>query len=745
MLAASTRTAPFVYRRPGSAVPRLLAGQLVSANYFSLLGVPASRGRLLTSEDDELDRPSAVAVISDGFAGRIFGSADSGLGQSIRVNNVIVTVVGVTPPGFGGLWSDAEPDMWLPIALQRQLHYANNSSVYGPIGPDQAWARTDLVAWLNVFGRVPRAARAQVAPILEATNQQAVRDLTATFTDPRSRRSMEAHRLVVEPFAQGFSGLRARFGDALFALSALVVLVLLATCANLANLLLARAAGRERDISIRVSLGATTSRLVRQYLTESLTLGFIGGIAGLVSGFWCSRLLAHEVLGKEGSLPPVFSLDRRVLLFTIGTSLLTAVAFGLFPARRAIRAGRTAASDMTQRLAVGHAGIGAMRSLVMAQVALSAAIVFAALLFGRTLVNFMRIDPGFAIDRHVTASFDSISSGYTTSQMPDLARSVVAAARRIPGVISAAASRCGLIGGCSSSSGFHIGNRDDRRGVTLNENWITPRYFETVGIRFVAGRDFDDHDLPGGASVAIINESIARSCFPGQDPIGRRLGSSALDIEIVGIVTDARTQSLHDLPVPMVYFPIGQSGPGLQSVALTSLDVRTAGDPAGVASQLRDAIQQAEPNLLLSGVGVMSARVKRDLSRERVIAYLAIGFGALTVLLASLGLYGVLSYTVARRTQEIGVRLALGARRGEILRLILGQSARVTSVGIAVGILCSMGTARYLSRLLFGVTPTDAATFIAVGGVFAIVTLTAALVPARRAMTIDPVVALRRE
>jgi len=745
MLAASTRTAPFVYRRAGSAVPRLLVGQLVSANYFETLGVRASRGRVLTPEDDQLDRPSPVAVVSEGFAGRIFGSADASLGQSIRVNNVIVTVVGVTPPGFVGMWSDAQPDMWLPIALQQLLHYANNSSGYGPVEPGQPWARTDLVAWLNVFGRIPRAVRARITPLLEATNQRAVRDLAATFVDPKSRRTMEAHRLVVEPFAQGFSGLRSRFGDALFALSALVVLVLLATCANLANLLLARAAERERDISIRVSLGATTSRLVRQYLTESLTLGLVGGIAGLLAGFWCSRLLAHEVLGEDGSLPPVFSLDRRVLLFTAGISLVTAVAFGLFPARRAIRAGRTAASDMTQRLAVGGAGIGAMRSLVMAQVALSAAIVFAALLFGRTLVNFMRIDPGFAIDRHVTASFDSITSGYTAAQMPELARRLVAAARLIPSVTSAAASRCGLIGGCSSSSGFHIGSEDDQRGATLNENWITPGYFRTVGIRMVAGRDFDDHDTPAGARVAIVNESIARRYFPGQNPIGRRLGFSDLDTEIVGVVTDARTQSLHDLPVPMVYFPIGQNGPGLLSVALTSLDVRTAGDPAAVAGQLREAIQQAEPSLLLSGVDVMSARVKRDLSRERVIAYLAIGFGALTVLLASLGLYGVLSYTVARRTQEIGVRLALGARRGEILRLILGQSVRVTAMGIVIGILGSMGTSRYLSRLLFGVRPNDATTFIVVGGLFAIVTLTAALVPARRAMTIDPVVALRRE
>jgi predicted permease len=384
-----------------------------------------------------------------------------------------------------------------------------------------------------------------------------------------------------------------------------------------------------------------------------------------------------------------------------------------------------------------------MRSLVVGQLALSIVLVSAAILFGRTLISFMRIDPGFAVDRLVTVSFDPISSGYKGDELPALARRLVESASAVPGVIASSASTCGLIAGCSSSGGFRVEGAGDE-SVSLHVNWVSQRYLATTGIPLVAGREFSDRETANSPRVALINESIARRYFPAQNPIGKRLGPSGLDIEIVGVVGDARTQSLHDMPVPMVYFPIDQK-PANQQPTLTNLDVRIAGAPAVIETALRQAIRQSEPNLLVGDIGSMSRRLSRDLTRERVVAYLAFAFGTLTLLLASLGLYGVLSYGVARRTQEIGVRMALGAQRAEVLTLVGGQSARLTIMGMALGLLATWVATRYLSGMLFGVTPLDPATFLLVSAAFIVVTMLASYIPARRATNVDPLIALRCE
>jgi predicted permease len=744
-LAAVTRSSRFVVRLRGAAEARYLQAQLVSARYFATLGVSAARGRVLTADDLRLDQVTPVAVVSDGFWKRALGASDAAIGQTISVNGVSVTVVGVAPPRFSGMWTDSEADLWLPLTLQPALRYQNNSSSYGRIDNDRSWHTQDLIAWLNLVARVVPADLLRVTPLLQAANRQGLAELAGAFPDPRSRESMLAHTLVVESFSHGFSGLRARFSDALFALSAMVALVLLVTCANIANLLLARAAGRARDLGLRISLGATTGRLVRQCLTESVVLALLGGTAGVLLGDCASGFLARQVLGTSNQLPQVFSPDARVLAFGIGLSLVTAILFGLAPALRAIAAGRTAALGTSQRLAVGQATIRGMRSLVVGQLALSVVVVFAAMLLGRTLVNFVRIDPGFSTDRLVTASFDAATSGYAPVQMPALARRLVAAARTVPGVTSASASRCGLVAGCSSSSGFRIERAEEN--VSLYNNWVGPRYFVTVGIPLVSGREFDERDTEHSPRVAIVNESVAGRYFQGQSPIGRRLGFSQPDTEIVGVVRDARTQTLHGQPVPMVYFPIDQidQKAAIVQTALTNLDVRVAGDAGRAVSAVRDAIRRAEPGLLLGDVGAMSVRLSRDLSRERIVAYLASGFGVLTLLLGSLGLYGVLSNAVARWTQEIGLRMALGARRLEVMALVAGQSVRLIGVGVALGLFGAAVAARYLSRMLFGVTPLDPATFLAVVIAFALVTALASYVPARRATRVDLLVALRCE
>jgi predicted permease len=741
-LAAVTRGSRFVVRLPGAREPQYLRAQLVSARYFATLGVPAARGRVLTPDDVRPDQISPVAVVSDGFWKRFLGGSDLAIGQTIVVNGVSVTVVGVAPPWFFGLWTDSEADVWLPLTLQRALHYQNNSSSYGRVDEDGSWLAQDLIAWLNLVARIAPADRPRVRPRLEAANRQGLEDVAATFQNPRNRTSMLAHTLAVEPLSHGFSGLRARFSDALFALAGMVALVLLVTCFNVASLQLARAAGHARDMRIRISLGATTARLVRQCLTESLVLALLGGTAGVLLSRSASGVLAHQVLASSSALPRVFAPDARVLVFAAGLSLATAVMFGLAPALRAIEAGRTAAAGTSQRLAVGQATMRGMRALVVAQLALSVAVVFAAMLLGRTLVNFMRIEPGFSTDRLVTVSLDVVTSGYAQDQMPALARRLVAAARTVPGVTSAAASRCGLVAGCSSSSGFRIERRED--AVSLFENEVSPGYFATVGIPLVAGREFGELDTERSPRVAIINETIARKYFRGENPVGRRLGYSQPDTEIVGVVRDARTQTLHDPPVPMVYLPIEQKTASFHT-PLINMDVRVGGDPSQAVSAIQESIRRAVPGLLVGDVGPMSVRLSRDLSRERIVAWLAFSFGVLTLFLTGLGIFGVLANGVARRTQEIGVRMALGARRAEVLSLVVGQSIRLSVPGIALGMFGAAVAARYLSGILFGVTPLDPMTFAAVFVTFAVVTALASYVPARRATRVDPLVALRCE
>jgi predicted permease len=741
-LAAVTRNARFNIRLPGETERRFVLAQLVSGRYFETLRVTPQRGRLITPDDTRLDRETPVAVVSHRFWNRYLNQSEDMIGKTVTLSGVPLTIIGITPPEFIGLWSDNEADLWVPVTLQLPLRYANNSSSYGTTYDDKTWLTQDLQAWLNVFGRLPAGTRSQAIAELAGANNAGIADLARTFESPHERDGMMAHTLIVEPFSRGFSGLRARFSDALFAITGMVVLVLIVMCANIANLLLARAAGNARDVGIRISLGASTGRLVRQCLTESITLALLGGTIGLAAGTWGSRFLARQVFNSSSALPQIFQPDRRLIVFAALVSLATAIAFGLAPAFRAVRAGRTSSLQNNQRQTVGNASLKGMRSLVVAQLALAVAVVFAAVLLGRTLLNFVRTDPGFSTAQLVTVSFDPIDSGYRSDQYRDLARRLVETVGNLPGVSSAAVSRCGLIAGCSSSGSVVL--ESGKQGSTF-KNWISPDYFKTTGIPLLGGRAFTDRDVQNSPRVAIVNESAARGFFGSVNAVGKTIGTDAAhDTEIVGVVRDARTQTLHDAPVPMTYFPADQLALSRNTV-FTNLDARVAADPAAMIPVIREALRRSEPNLLVGDVASQARRLERDLSRERLVAVLAFSFGFLTLLLASIGLYGVLSYGVARRTQEIGVRMALGARRAEVMRIVLGQSAKLTLVGIAVGLIATAMGVRYLSKMLYGVQPFDPLTFISVVVTFAIVTTLAAFVPARRATKVDPLVALRSE
>ncbi len=740
-LAASTRSSKFIARFPGSVQALPIRAQLVSGGYFATLGVPAARGRLLTDEDLRVDGADPVAVISDGFWKRSLGSNVGILGQTIAVNGVKAVIVGITRPGFVGLWTDSEPDLWLPLTLQAGLRYQRNVSSYTNADRNQPWTAQDAISWLIVFGRVAPADLPRAAARLQSANHEGVVALADTFADGESRREMAAHTLSVEPLVRGFSALRSRFSQALFALAAMVAIVLLVTCANVANLLLTRAAGRARDLRIRVSLGATTARLLQQCLTESVILAGLGGAAGLLAGAWASGALARAVLDASGDLPPVFSLDIRVVVFSAGISLATALLFGFAPALRVIRTGRTAGFTTTERNSPGSSIMKGMRPLVACQLALSVVVVFAAFLLGRTLINFVRIDPGFAVDHLVSASFDPEFSGYQRDQMPALEQHLLAAAKAVPGVASAAVSWCGLVTNCGTFSGFRIEGATER--VSYHENWVSPGYFATTGVSLVSGREFDGGDNQSRAHVAIITESIARRHFPGLNPLGKRLGFGEPDTEIVGVVRDVQSETLHQPPVPLVYFPIEQ--PPAFRIFPRNLDVRFAGAVDGTVSAIRETVRRAEPNLSLDTLEPMSARIARDVGRERIVAYLASAFAILALLLAALGLYGVLSYAVAGRTREIGVRIALGARPATIAMMVVRDALKLVAVGTLAGLLAAVATGRLLRALLFDVTVSDPMTYGLVAGVLAMVTLLAAYLPARRAARIDPTRALRSE
>jgi predicted permease len=659
------------------------------------------------------------------------------LGRPLVLNGLSLAIVGVAEPGFTGLWTDSEADVWLPLSLQQQIGYQNNSSTYGPHELENGpWVAEDRVAWLNVFGRVSRTELPTATAILQSANHEGVLDLASTL-DPRD--SMHEHALVVERFARGFSGLRSRYSDALKALSFLVGMVLLATCSSVATLLLSRAAGSAREIGIRAALGATAGRLVRLALTESVLLAGAGGALGLFGGVWASRFLARQVMGNVNNLPRVFAADARVLSFTAITALLTVLIFGLAPAFRAMRIGREAGPGSNRRDAIDHSAMKGMRPLVAVQVALSVVIVFAALLLGRTLLNFTRIDPGFS-DRMVAAVFDPLSSGYSPDRLPALDQNLSLALRAIPGVTSVVFSRCGLVANCSSSSPFRFEGTDKEN--TFNRNWVGPGYFQTVGIPLIAGREFDERDV-AARPVAIVSESVARRYFPGENPIGKRLGYKDTDTEIVGVARDARSLTVRNPPVPMIYLPLhAKSDTGMRGYYM---EARVNGDPSLFVAAVRNAVHGAEPGLFVNDMTTMPGRLVRETIRERVVAYLASSFALLTLLLASLGIYGVLSYDVTRRTREIGVRAALGAQRSELTLLILSEGIGMTVAGVVVGLAGAAVLARYLQGMLFGVSALSFSTFLLVPLVFLAVAATAAYLPARRAMRVDPMIALRYE
>jgi predicted permease len=740
LLAAMTRTSSFVVRLPGQKEPESIRTQLVSGDYFATLGVPVVHGRPIGASDVQLSGGAPVAIIGDRLWKERLGGADV-LGQIVVVSGVSATIIGIAPPGFVGAWSDARADLWLPLTMQQALEYRNNVSSYGEVQADQPWTPQDRIAWLNVIGRVPARELSSARAALEVANRAGLEDMAAAVDDARFRSEVRLNTLVVESFEHGYSRLRAQLSEAFIALTIMVAVVLLVACANVANLLLARSAARAREIAIRVAVGASRARLLQQGLVESTLLAAIGGAGGWVVGHWTSGLLASAFLStSRDRLPEVYSPDARVLLFTAGVSIATALLCGLLPAARTARADASGALVATARPSGSPSVMRGMRPLVVGQLALAVVVVFSAALLGRSLVNFARIDPGYDTGHIVSVSFNPAASGYSSGQVPALTARLVSAVNTTPGFMSAAVSTCGLLDNCSQSSSYVLDGDRTRGEIDLDENYVGSGYFTTTGIPVTGGREFDDRDSASGALVAVVSQSVVNRYFQGRDPIGRRIGDKEFTAEIVGVVGDVRAYTLRDAPVPMVYFPSSQWPRQPHNMA-----VRVNGNVSQAVASVRSTLRQAEPGLVLDNVGTMALQVERNVLRERLVTYLAAAFGGLSLLLGCVGLYGVLSYSVARRTQEFGVRLALGASPGDLTRDVFGDAVRVALAGTAIGLVAALWASGLLKAMLFEVSTFDPIVAFASAALLMGATLAASYFPARRAARVNPIAALKTD
>jgi len=719
-------------------------GELVTGNYFDVLGVKPALGRLLSAGDDLKPGAHPVAVLSYGFWKRRFGLNPSVLNESVTINGFPMTVVGVVQQGFNGVVLSEPPDVMVPVMMKAQMTPTWNDL-------DNRRSR-----WLSVVARLKpgvslEQARAAMNVLYSQINAEEIKQIEAP--SERFRKLFLSKKLIVEPAGRGLNaGVRRDAATPLIIMSGMVGIVLLIACANVANLLIAKLTSRQKEIAIRSALGAGRSQIVRQYFLESLLLALGGGAVGLIiAGATTDALVTAmpmQDLVRNLSAAP----DARVLLFTLGLCALTALLFGLVPALQASRPALvTALKDEIGTTSGGVRHARMRKTLVVAQIALSVLLLAAAGLFARSLYNLRTVDPGFKLDRLLTFSIDPTLSKYSQERTVQFAERVQEALLGTPGVTRVAAGEIPALTDSNWSMTVGIDGYKPKEGEDMNPSvdGVGPRYFSTMGIPLVAGREFSDRDTAMSPKVAIINETMAKKYWPDSSPIGRRFGigrSHPTDIEIVGVVKDSKHATLREEIQRFVYLPYAQDN----SLNALTFYVRTGATPETMVNTVRSVVRRIDPTLPVYDLKTMELQARESLFVERIMAGLSVAFGVLATLLAAIGLYGVMSYAVARRTREIGIRMALGAERSAVLRLVLSEVGLLASVGIVLGL---AGTAALLKvmgselaeRMLFGLSPADPVTIAGSTLTLALVALLAGFVPARRATAIDPMRALRSE
>jgi predicted permease len=724
----------------GAAASQAIS-HLVSGNFFQVLDVEPILGRAIAPPDDAAGR-DPVAVMSYRYWQQVLSGDPSVIGRAITINGTLFTVVGVMPPSFFGVEVNEEsPDIWLPLSFQEQVML--QPSLLGAHG----------LYWMHLMGRRTQGTSlAQAQAWISTQLQQYIRDREGVRVS--SPRGQEIQKIYVQmlPGGRGISHLREQYSRPLNILMAAVALVLLIACANLANFLLARAASREREISTRLALGATRGRIMRQILTEALLLSVFGGALGLLLAFWGTRTLISFVVGGAAHTPLAASPDLAVLGFTVVAALVTGILFGIVPALRISKIGTGPALNASARSAVsagGRRGRMLPRLLVTAQVMVSLVLLAGAGLLVRTLRNLQNQDFGFDRNHVLLVEFNAKFAGYKPAQLNELYEAMLARLDALPGVRSASISGGLPMGGGRWNSPIFIEGHTAKPNENLSTllNRVGPRYFETMGMPVLRGRAIGEDDSATSKKVVVVNQALANHFFPQGDAIGHRFKVADPSVkgewEIVGIVRDAKYNGPRETLERMVYLPVMQ---------LTDddnyaywLQVQTTQDPALIAGAVRAALAGIDANLPVLDVKTIGEQVDLRMDNERFISQLSSLFSLLALLLACIGLYGVMNYDVARRTNEIGVRMALGAQTSGVLWLVLKESMVLLAIGIAAGIPAALGATRLLQSQLFGLNAHDPATFtITVCGVTAVV-LVAAYFPARRATKIDPMVALRYE
>jgi predicted permease len=731
-----------------SGTAEVASGQVVSGNYYAALGVPAFIGRTITDADDNASA-TAVAVLSHQFWTNRFGGDRSVIGKQVNINNVAFTIVGVTPPGFGGTSQvGSSQDISIPLAWEPQI--AAERTMFRGAG---YW-------WLRMMGRLkPGATIEQAQAIFANAFQQSVTDHRAA-RQANAKTALKAldpadfPRLGVESGSQGEMNSRRDYVKPLRLLFGVVGLVLLIACANVANLLLVRASARRKEIAVRLALGASRRRLVRQLLTESLLLGTLGGGLGVLLALWVKDgLFIVSDWGGRGMAGLNPRLDLRVLAFTVGISLITSIFFGIVPAIRATRFDITPTLKDAGRNSTANTSSLLSKSLVVLQVSVSVLLLIGAGLLVRTLQNLRRVDTGFNAKNLLLFSVDPSLIGYKEEKLAQLYQQMFARLESIPGVQSVTFSRHPLLArGSTGTTVFKpgilapTGRLASQGGVSLHH--VRENFLQAMEIPLLAGRNFTAQDDARAPQVIIVNQAFEKTYFPNESAVGKRISfddEKPGELEIVGLARDAKYTSQRDDTPPTAYVPWGQA---LRSMGYSTFEVRTKAEPTAFVGAIRSAVNGIDPNLPLTEIKTQVEQADETLASERMFAKLLTIFGVVAQLLAAIGLYGVMAYSVSQRTQEIGIRMALGADRAKVLMMVMQQGMILTLVGVALGLGSAYVLTKYLESLtsmLFGVNARDPWTFTAIALLLSLVAFLAILMPARRATKVDPLVALRYE
>jgi predicted permease len=712
----------------------LVDSELVSGNFYDSSGVVPVAGRPVAPADDVRNPAEVVAVISDGFWSRRFGRDASALGKHISLNQVPVTIVGINPPDFHGMEPGQNPDVFLPLSPQPAVlpnQWTTNNNAGSLLDDPDTW-------WLQIMLRLkPGVSEQMVEAALDVTLARTVRESLP------NKKNYDMPRIRLQSGSRGLDELREQFRKPVFVLLTLVGLVLLIASANVANLLLARATARQREISTRLALGAGRWRIIRQMLTEGLILALLGGGAGLVLGFWTRNGIPGLLATSWTPSPVQAQFDFQVLLISIGVTVLTGILFSLAPAWRSTRIPLNATLKDGARSTMSLPNLLAGKSLIVFQICLSLLLLVGAGLFVRTLANLKAAGLGFRPERILLFTLDPPRTRYAGEKRTALFLQLEERIQGIPGIQSATLSQDALVADNTATTSFTTPGRGPRPGEA-DWAWINQvgdRFFETMGIPILYSRSIGVQDRINTPLVGVVNQQFVRNFFPGENPLGKTVVNGNHTYQIVGICGDAHFEDVRSAAPPTFYGPFTQA----HDIRNMTFELKTAASEGSVLKSVREVVRSVDKDLPVFDIRTQTEQIDATLSNERLFAALASGFGLLALVLATVGIYGVMAYAVARRTGEIGVRMALGAQKGQVLRMILRETTLLATVGITIGTLASVALTRYIRGMLYGLTPSDP---LALGGavlLLLLVVLAAGWWPARRASRLDPMVALRHE